>query len=177
MVLIHQKKIMEGYLMADFKKIYLMNGFVDIIPYNNKGNLIYKIKHPIEINNGNWACEIIFFKSKEIFYHNSSTIALNISLIEDKLEFVYFSKDYEMVFFYEKKDNDYILKIINYKYEEVFELNRLKSKINLKSFISEFTKNDYQKNIFLINKFDFVKTDFVKNQFKQNIFNRWFPEN
>lgn len=162
--------------MADSRRIYLMNGFVDINPYDNNGNLIYKIKYPVEINNGYWGCKIIFFKDKNLLYHNSSAVALNISLTDNKLEFVYFSKDYNMILFYEKNNKNYILKIINYKDEEIFELNRLNSKINLKSFISEFIESNYLENMNLMKNFEFKKTIFMKNHFIKNIFNRWFPE-
>ena len=159
--------------MVNSKNIYLMDGFIDINPRDNQGVLKYKIKHPVEISNGNWGCKIIILKNEETFYHNSDSFACNISLFDDKLEFVYFSKDSKMLLFYEVKNREkYLLKVIDYSEEKIYELNMLDAEINFNYFISEFKKNYYSENITLIKEFE--NSTFIKDKVKKNIFNRWF---
>lgn len=162
--------------MGGSENIFLMDGFVNINPFDNNGIQKYKIKYPIEINNGNWGCEIVFFKNNgEVLYHNSNALALNISLLNNKLELVYFSKDYKMLLFYEIIHKEkYFLKVIDCFEEKIYKFDVLLSKIDMNDFIVFFSNNNYLENTNLIHKFNFKESILIKDKIKKNIFNRWF---
>jgi hypothetical protein len=160
-----------------FKKIYLMDGFVNINPYDNIGNIRYLIKHPVEINNGNWGTKIaILTGDYNLLYYNSKAFSHNISISDSNIDFVVFSNDFRLLLIFEVILREkYLLKIFDFNLMKVFELDISSPKSEINSLILDFKNKNYYENCIWMNKLGFTPSEIIRDKLKRNIFNKWYP--
>ena len=82
-------------------EVNLLNGFFKDNVLSKSGNY-YKIKCPVEINMGNWACRgKIYNKKGKLIYYKATTWLHDISSNVDELSFIKWSMDGTHCAFYE----------------------------------------------------------------------------
>ena len=156
-----------------------MKGFVNLQNKNFIGNLHYKIKKPVEIRNGNWACKIAFFLNNKLLYYSKETYANQLPSNNENFDIVYFSKDGELAIFIElvlNKLNNLVLLDIKQNNVKCYKksLNNNPT-INLVLIRQKFKWDNSDKlRLYLIEELNFKKTDLIKNKISNSLFNRWY---
>lgn len=153
-------------------EINLLDGFFSDNTLSESGHF-YKMKHPVEINMGNWACKGKFFnKDGKLVYYNESIWLHNISVNDNKLVFVKWSLDGESCAVYEyERAKTYDLVLLSFKENVEYRIDLNDFKLDL-GLLENFVLED------LVTKYSFSKNPFRMPDLEQKKWlfkDKWYP--
>jgi hypothetical protein len=117
---------MESFIYIDLK------GLIEIDTLGPGKKFYYRVQKPISINMSNYACKIMFFDiAHNLLYHRQNVLAHWLEPWQ-KIELVKWSKQGNLVYFYEYKRNEiYESVFVNLRDKYCFRIDEMKNNFEI----------------------------------------------